>query len=192
MMKKLPRYDCIAAMIPTYTLEGDATTVIATNGSQQEISRLLRTVLLRLARSRSMDLVALKAKTALATEKSILQPLPLAPGLVLCPLKVRHPLVPGDTTTGYINFYSIIDVMKNHTAPYQSTVKLVGGTEIPIIWTVATVKQHLQQARLAISYTACDPEIPPDLSMHIYYVIKEFQRLLSSRHSSDQSFTPIP
>ena len=192
MMKKMPRYDCIAAMIPTYTLEGDITTVIATNGSQQEIRRLLRSALVRLARSRSIDLVALKEKTALATEKSILQPLPLAPGLVLCPMKVRHPLVRGDTTTGYINFYSIIDVIKNHTPPYRSTVRLVGGTEIPVIWTVATVKQHLQHARLAISYTAWDPEIPPNLSIHIYHLIKEFQQLLSSRHSPDQGFTPIP
>ncbi len=192
MMKKMPRYDCIAAMMPTYTLEGDITTVIATNGSQQEIRRLLRSALVRLARSRSIDLVALKAKAALATEKAIFQPLPLAPGLVLCPLKVRHPLVRGDTTTGYINFYSIIEVLKNHTPPYQSTVRLVGGTEIPVIWTVATVKQHLQQARLVISYTAWDPGIPPHLSMHIYHVIKEFQQLLSSRHPSDHSFTPIP
>lgn len=189
MFKQIPQYDCIAAMIPTYTPKGDSTTIITTNGNQEEINRCTHAVLLRLARSLSLDLVAL---SSLATEKSNFQPLPLASGLVLCPLKVRLPHVSGDLTTGYINLHSVIDVLKNHTKPYQSTIRLIGGTEIPILWTPTTVKQHLQQARLAISHTAYDPDIPPELSIHIYHLIKGLCRLASFPHSSDQNFVPIP
>lgn len=192
MLKQISQYHCIAAMMPTYTPEGDITTVIATNGSQQEIYRRISTVLIYLARTLSLDLVALKKKSSLATEKRILQPLPLAPGLVLVPLKVRHPQILGDITMGYINFHSVMGVSKNHTNPYQSTIKLTGGTEIPILWTPATVKQHLQQARLAISYTAYDPAIPPELSIHLYHTIKVLSQLASFRHSPDQNFVPIP
>ncbi|WP_378950713.1 hypothetical protein [Pelosinus sp. sgz500959] len=183
MFIQTSHYDSIAAMIPTYTPEGDITTVIATNGHQQKVKGRVRTVLNRLARSYSTDLVALKEKVTLATERSLLQPLPLAPGLVLFPLKLRLPRVSGDQTTGYINFHSVIDVVENHIPPYHSTIRLIGGTEIPVLWTTHTVKQHLQQARLAISYTAYDPEIPPDLSIHIYHAIKGLCRLASFRHS---------
>lgn len=191
MFKKLS-CDCIAALIPTYTPEGDSTILIRTDGSYQKIDRRVKTVLNHLARSLSIDLVSLKAKSALATEKSNFQPLPLAPGLVLCPVKLRQPLVPGDTTVGYINFHSVSSVTKHHTKPYQSTVRLMGGTDIPILWTTTTVKQRLQQARLALSHTAYDSEVPLELSIHLYHIIKAIYRMTSSRHPSDQNFVPIP
>lgn len=192
MFKQNSTYEHIAAIIPSYTAVGDTTIIIATNGNQRTNNNRIRTVIKRLARSRATDLMALKHQAACATEHRILQPLSLAPGLVLCPLKVRIPRIAGDTSIGYINLHAVTSVMASHNKPYQSTIKLTGGTELPILWTLATVKKHLQHARLAMSYTAPEPTMRPELTMiaqkqvEVMYDLLVFQSQLL-RHSPDQN-----
>ncbi|MDF2636758.1 MAG: hypothetical protein K0R78_3632 [Pelosinus sp.] len=163
MPKKLPIFNHIAAIIPLYTQAGDTTTIITTDGKSTSTTTSVRTVLRRLAHSRSTDLTALRHHTTLATGQSILQPLPIAPGLVLCPVKTRIPKVTGDTSTGYINYYAVTGVAENSISSYQSIVKLTGGTDIPVFWTCATVKKHLQSAKLAISHISQSTHSHPDL-----------------------------
>lgn len=163
MSEKIPTYNHIAAILPYYTTAGDTTTIITTDGKHTVTNTRIRTVLRRLAHSRSTDLIALRQHTAHTTGRSILQPLPIAPGLVLCPIKTRIPRVSGDTSTGYINFHAVTGVAENNLSTYQATVTLTGGTDIPVFWTCATVKKHLQSARLAISHTAQSPEFHPNL-----------------------------
>ena len=183
MFKKMSHYDHIAAIIPCYTAEGDTTAIISTNGSYNAINTRIRTVLSRLARSRAIGLIVLKQKAAQATDRSMLQPLSLAPGLVLCPLKLRLPRVAGDTTTGYINFHAVTDVTPSGSKPYQSTITLTGGTKLPVLWTPGTVKKHLQHARLALSCTAHDPEIPPEMTSLIHNLVKSICSLLIAKRS---------
>lgn len=163
MSEKMSNYNHIAAILPHYTTAGDTTTIITTDGKQTSTTTRIRTVLRRLAHNRSTDLTALRKHTTLATGRSILQPLPIAPGLVLCPVKTRIPRVAGDTSTGYINFHAVTGVAESNLSAYQATVKLAGGTDIPVFWTSATVKKHLQSARLAISHTAQSFESHPNL-----------------------------
>ena len=191
-------YDRIAAIIPSYTATGDTTTIIVTNGSQVVNNTRIRTVIIRLARSRATDLTALKHKAACATERTHLQPLSLAPGLVLCPLKVRIPRVAGDTSIGYINYHAITSVTANYNKPYQSTIKLTGGTDVPILWTPSTVKKHLQQAKLAMSYTAPDSAMRPELTLiaqkqvEVMYdlLVFQFQLLRESPHPDIMTILP--
>lgn len=196
MFKQNSNYDHIAAIIPSYTATGDITTIITINGNQQVHNTRVRTVLKSLARSRATDLTALKHTAACATEHVILQPLTLAPGLVLCPFKVRIPLVAGDTSIGYINFHTIISVTVNHNKPYQSTIKLIGGTDLPVLWTPVTVKKHLQSARLAMSYTAHGPAMRPELMLiaqkqvEVIYDLLMFQAQLL-RHSPGHDVVTI-
>jgi len=191
-------YERIAAIIPCYTATGDTTTIIATNGSQIANTSRIRTVIQRLARSRATDLTALKRKAACATEHAILQPLSLAPGLVLCPFKVRIPRVSGDTSIGYINFHAVTSITTNHNKPYQSTIKLIGGTELPALWTPNTVKKHLQLARLAMSYTAHDPAMRPELTLiaqkqvEVMYDLLLFQSQLLGRSPDPNVMTILP
>lgn len=198
MSESMSSYDRIAAIIPCYTATGDTTTIIATNGSQHANNTRIRTVLGRLARSRAIDLTALKRKAACATEHRIFQPLSLAPGLVLCPLKVRIPRVAGDTSIGYINFHAVTSVTVSHNKPYQSTIKLTGGTELPVLWTPGTVKKHLQHARLAISYTAPEPAMRPELTMiaqkqvEVMYDLLVFQSQLLRRSPDHDLMTILP
>ena len=187
MLKSSSTYDRIAAIIPSYTTEGDTTVIIATNGSQQTVHTRIRSVLQKLARSQATDLVALKRNATCITDHRHLQPLFLAPGLVLCPLKTRKPRVAGDTSIGYINFHAITSVTANHNKPFKSLITLMGGTELPVLWSLTTVKKYLKDARLAMSYTAPDPGMRPELTLiaqkqvEVMYDLLVFQALLLKR-----------
>lgn len=163
MSEKMPEYKQIAAIIPNYTGAGDTTTIFTTDGKQTCTNTRIRTVLRRLAHSQSIDLTALRQHTTQSTGRNILQPLPIAPGLVLCPVKIRIPRVTGDTSTGYINFHAVTGVAENNLSAYQATVSLTGGTDLPVYWTSRTVKKHLQSARLAISHTTPSFDSHPNL-----------------------------
>jgi len=153
MTIQLPPHDRIAAILPCYSATGDSTTVITTDGTSRTTGLRLKTIINRLARSRAADLTSLKKNSTYSTQRAILQPLPLTPGLVLCPVKVRTPRIPGDPSTGYINLHAVTGVAKNHNQPYRTTVNLAGGTAVPVLWSTATVNKHLQSARLAMNTT---------------------------------------
>lgn len=187
MLKNNSAFDQIAAIIPSYTATGDITLIIATDGSQQTKNTRIRTVLKQLARSRATDLVALKHKATSITGHSNLQPLCLAPGLVLCPIKVRNPRVAADTSIGYINFHAVISVIANHNKPFQATITLVGGTAIPVLWSPDTVKRYLKDGNLAMTYTTPDPGMRPELALiaqkqvEVLYDLLVFQAKLLKR-----------
>lgn len=153
----------IAAILPCYSATGDTTKIITTDGIIDTTDTRIRTVIRRLAISRATDLAALKKRASCATQSSILQPLPLTPGLVLCPIKVRTPRVAGDTSTGYINYYAVKSVEKDAKTPNQAIICLAGGIRLPVMWTIATVNKHLQNARLALTYT---PQYPATTGIH--------------------------
>ena len=185
MSAQIPNYQHIAAILPHYTSSGDITTIITMDGKQTSTNTRIRTVLRRLALSRAADLTALRKRTAKATGSAILQPLPLAPGLVLCPVKIRIPRITGDPSTGYVNFHAVTGVAENTTLSYQAIVKLTGGTDIPVLWTSGTVKKHLQSAKLAISYTAQSPESHPDLMPIAQKLVEIIYDLLVLKHKKE-------
>ncbi|MEG6585019.1 hypothetical protein [Dendrosporobacter sp. 1207_IL3150] len=153
MSNFLPPFEQIAAIVPQYSTQGHGTTIISTTGLSSNTQSSVKTIIKRLARSRSTDLTALKARSSGATQRAILQPLPLAPGLVLVPLKIRKPIVRGDISTGYVNIHAVKAVSINQKRPFRSTLSLSGGTELPVMWTASTVKKQLQCARLVMTQT---------------------------------------
>ncbi|WP_425058519.1 hypothetical protein SCACP_31760 [Sporomusa carbonis] len=149
MTQSLPAPARIAAIVPRYSACGDSTVIFSNDGNATILKSRIRAVIRRLAQCGAVDLAALKTKTRAATQRAILEPLPLAPGLILVPVKVRQPRVAGDVTTGYVNFHAVTTVCSNKNKPYQATVQLAGKTEIPVLWTAATVNRQLTLARLA-------------------------------------------
>ncbi len=154
MSNQYPAPESIAAIIPRYSPTGDQTAIITTGGHTTMTDSRIRTVLHHLARSRATDLVSLKQHSSCATQRAILQPLPLAPGLVLFPVKIRIPRIRGDTSTGYINFHAVTSVAEKLTDPYQAIINLIGGSTVPVLWKAATIRKHLQSARLAIAHAS--------------------------------------
>ncbi|HWR45803.1 hypothetical protein [Sporomusa sp.] len=151
MIQALPAYTRIAAIVPCYSARGDSTIIIADDGNTTTLDSRVHAIIRRLAKTRAVDLAALRARTRAVTERKNLEPLPLAPGLILVPVKVRQPRVAGDTTIGYVNFHAVTAVCVNKNKPYQATVTLSGKTELPVLWTPATVNHQLALARLAAS-----------------------------------------
>ncbi|EAX48925.1 hypothetical protein TcarDRAFT_2614 [Thermosinus carboxydivorans Nor1] len=152
-MHRYPPPDAIAAILPEYTTSGDRTVILTTDGAAHPTNARVRTVLVRLARSLAADLTALRQASARATGRDILQPLPLAPGLVLFPVKVRTPRVAKDTCTGYLNLRAVTAVRENKAGPFPATVALLGGASIPVLWTAKAVHKQLGYARLAAAYS---------------------------------------
>jgi len=198
MFNENSNYERIAAIIPSYTATGDTTTIIATNGSKEGNHTRIRTVLKHLARNRAIDLVALKGKAACVTNHRILQPLFLAPGLVLCPVKVRIPRVAGDPSIGYINLHAIIGVTANHSKPYQATIKLIGGTELPVLWSPSTVKKYLKDGKLVMSDTGHGTRMRPELAIiaqkqvEIMYDLMAFQAQLLRQSPNHDLINILP
>ena len=158
MTPSLPAHARIAAIVPCYSTSGDSTTVFSIDGSATILSARVRAVIQRLAKTRAIDLATLRSHIRKLTERTNLEPLPLAPGLVLVPVKVRRPRIAGDATTGYINFHAVDTICVSTKKPYQTIITLSGKTEIPVLWTTTTVNRQLALARLA-AHTA--PTIQP-------------------------------
>ena len=194
MSQPLPIHEEIAAIIPCYTVSGDNTMIITMKGDRQIINTRIRTVINRLARNYCTDLVALKQKAMCTTAHTLLQPLPITPGLVLCPIKLRTPRIPGDTSTGYINFHAVRTIISVQQQPYQSLIKLIGGTDLPSLWQASTVKKHLQDARLVLADTASSAEIPRELNLISQKITEAIYALLavkSLHHTPDQNLVTV-
>ena len=194
MNQQLPISDQIAAIIPRYTQTGDSTIIITTKGNEQTIPVRVHTIIKRLARNYSMDLIALKQKTMAITNHALLQPLPLAPGLVLCPIKLRIPRIPGDTTIGYINFHAALSITGAQNKPYQSIIKLAGGIDIPSLWQPSTIKMHLQDATLVLAHTAHSAQIPIEITLIGQKITEAIYALLSMQslhYASDHNLITV-
>lgn len=155
MLTYLSAPETITALIPEYTDTGDHT-VVYTAGGNTSTSFRTSTLIRQLARTLAVDLSVLKKQTALATQRAILQPLPICPSLTLVPVKVRLPRVPGDSSIGYVNSYGVtgLEACEPADSPVEPKclICLKGGERIPCFWTSPTVRKALQQARLLTSY----------------------------------------
>ncbi|WP_312562866.1 hypothetical protein [Anaerospora sp.] len=152
MYHPLPMDQEIAALVPCYTATGDSTQLFTTSGLTLTLPVRPRAVLNRITRRRATDLAALRHITSLKTQRSILQPLPLAPHLLLIPVKVRTPRVTGDTCTGYINYYTVVGAKPCQDPPVHTVLTLTGGHTIGTLWTPVTINRYLQLALLT-AYT---------------------------------------
>ncbi|BBB91676.1 MAG TPA: hypothetical protein PKA28_09085 [Methylomusa anaerophila] len=152
-------FERIAAIIPAYNTSGDSTIIISTDGKSTTLSARVPRVILRLARSRAIDLNELKNKVRALTQRTLLPPLPITPRLVLIPVKTRLPRIAGDATYGYINLHTVKEVYRSNNKPYHSLIKIAGQTEIPVLWSAASVNRQLALARLAAAESAGYPSL---------------------------------
>ena len=146
MGETLPEDGRIAALLPTYTSEGDATRLLLVTGEEVLLGVRRRRVLEVLAARHCQSLVLLRqwgghrvsGKNALA--------LAMAPELVLLPLRVRIPKVRGDATLGFINV-ALGDV-ELHPTEAGTELLLPSGQRLASLWQLTTVRRHLIAARL--------------------------------------------
>lgn len=140
--------DCetLAALLPTYTEQGDCVQFLYQNGSSEKVNHRLSTCLKRLARQYTIDIVALREAQQKQTVRRQQLPLPFSPHLVLIPLKIRKPRLPKDTTLGYINLFAVKEVLR--LGPSLTQLELLGNHETTVLWSKNTVLRYLKQAEL--------------------------------------------
>jgi hypothetical protein len=152
LLTKMPLAKDIAAVVPDYVGTEDYIMIITNTGEKIRYTTRMRTVLKHIAYELCIDLAAIKKHTAKATQQTLLHPLPLAPDILLVPVKVRIPCQTGQPSIGYVNFYSITTILDDNTRPpYRSSIQLCGRNTIPVIWTSTTIKKQLRYARLSVS-----------------------------------------
>ncbi|MBQ9377971.1 MAG: hypothetical protein IJU05_09255 [Schwartzia sp.] len=142
-IKELPPDDAIAALLPEYTPEGDATRVLCTDGSAFLYPRTLRATLRAVARRRCKDLSLLRRWAARYTHRTLNNPIAASADLVLAPVKARTPRIPGDETMAAVNVAA-------HPAPRadaRAVIRLAGGAALASLWSAETTLAHLAAAR---------------------------------------------
>ena len=138
----------IAGIIPSYTQQGDQTLLYKTDGSCMVLPMHPEMVVRQLAERRQESLYLLRRWAGKCTGSKLWEPLGISWELVLVPLKMRKPRVPGDTATGYVSFSWIEEVEKSGD---YSCLRLKNQQKLPVLWTWKTVVQHLQNAFLVQS-----------------------------------------
>ena len=155
---ELPPDDAIAALLPEYTPEGDATRVLCTDGSAFLYPRTIRATLRTVARRRCKDLSLLRRWAAGYTHRTLNNPIAASADLVLAPVKTRTPRIPGDETMAAVNVAA-------HPAPRlaaeeeaggrsrrgartgDAVIRLAGGASLASLWSEKTTLAHLAAAR---------------------------------------------
>jgi hypothetical protein len=173
----------LAAILPCYGPNGDSATILTATGTFTNSPIGIRAALHRLARERAIDLAALKRQTEQATGQRILHILPLADDLVLVPVKIRTPQVNRDNCTGYVNACCVATVRGTSAHPYKSLIVLKSGTEIPTLWTPATIEKYLRAARLLAgkqAYTG-PTNVQPEIVAISRKLVEVFQDILALR-----------
>ncbi|MCX7781217.1 MAG: hypothetical protein N2491_09960 [Negativicutes bacterium] len=179
----LPSAETIAAILPQYTTAGDSTLIIAADGKATTSPVRVKAILNRLARRHAVDLISLRRLSARATGRSLRQPLPLAPGLVLIPFKVRKPRIARDSCTGYINLHAVKTAAEDANCREQTVITLLSGREIPVLWNEKTVARCLREARLAASAAPHPASGAASLHAAFYKLLEVFHEILALKQS---------
>jgi hypothetical protein len=164
-MFQMPLANDIAAVLPYYANTQDGTIIITNDEQKICCPHRLRTVLKQIAYELCLDLGTIKKHAAKATGQAILHPLPLGQDVLLVPIKVRIPPWTGQPSIGYVNLYRITAVFDSKAVPYRATIELCGKIELPVIWTSATIKKQLRNARLSLTELPSYPTAPRNLQM---------------------------
>lgn len=151
MQKYLNNPGAVAAIFPVYKENGDETMVIYQDGSHDTVPLKVRTVINRLAKLYSLDLLQLKKKTEGITQRSLYNPIVMSPSVILVPVKTRKPRVTGDSTLSYINLPTVKKISPSTVPDCRSQIKLTDNYAAECLWTPATVRKRFKEAELLSS-----------------------------------------
>lgn len=151
----------IAALIPIYTGNGDATRLIMMNGEEQLLPYTLRSVMKKIAHRSCKDIVLMREWSAKCTSRSLNNPLPVNALLVLTPFKARLPLVEGDEVMGCVNPLAVKHIEKHKIKPLpaayagqkrpkqqKSEIIMKSGQKIASYWSAKILADHIKDGEL--------------------------------------------
>ncbi|MGZ4031712.1 MAG: hypothetical protein ACXVP5_09125 [Tumebacillaceae bacterium] len=138
----------LAMLLPVYVEGGgDMTKVVLRAGTSWLDPRPVPAVLRQIARYFGVDLTAVRERYGDILGRKLHVPIPLAPQLVLMPLKMRTPRIQKDGTTGYI----ATDVVQRVIPDVESTrckLEVEGNGRVECLQSSEFAKQQLRNARI--------------------------------------------
>ncbi len=144
MIQDIPQDREIAALLPEYTPEGDATRILLTDGTERLYPRTLRATLRTIACRRCQDIALLRRWAGRYTHRTINNPIAASADLVLAPVKTRLPRVAGDAAMAHVN---VAALRASAPAGTRSVIALAGGASVPALWSEKTTRAHLAAAQ---------------------------------------------
>lgn len=153
MIYTLDNISTLSAIIPTYTTTGDCSILYFANNTESLQNIRIKAVLNRLIKDYAFDLKTIKRVSRQNTNSYLLTPLPLAPNLILMPIKIRTPRIRGDTSLGYINAAQNITILAGRLKDHNSLIVLPSGVYLDCLWQVNTLLRRLQIAKSLAMYT---------------------------------------
>ena len=141
---KLPTTENIVAIMPFYSTEGDMTAIYLATGEILKTKRRIKTLLQQLATRHKTTLPILRNISAQITNLRIMMPLAFSWEFILLPLQVRHPLIAGDNTLGYINLKYLHHLEDNEET---TCLHLTTGQKFQTLWKKETTEKHISQAK---------------------------------------------
>ena len=136
MEKNLPKDAEIAALLLAYTCEGDVTRILLTNGTELVYRRTMRSTLQSLARRRCKDVTLLRRWARRYTHRTL-----------------AHVNVAAVARSTFRRKADDADRVKRKRrmsvdgAEKPAIIALVGGSELPVLWSEKTTLAHIREAR---------------------------------------------
>jgi hypothetical protein len=134
----------IAAVVPKYQQgSGNVVEIITSDGLAASYPHTVQWALRHIAQYYGIDLEAIKAHYAKMLNIKHNLPIPMAVDAIFMPVKVRKPVVDGDTASGFVNILQINDVCQDDEGVY---IKFRSGQRLRVLQSVNTVRNHLRDA----------------------------------------------
>ena len=141
----------LLAVVPVYD-NGDRSAVITLKGRHQE-GRTVLSLVKSMAAAYSLDLTALRSRSAELLRVKHHISLALNENLVLLPVKVRTAAEPGEMTIGYVNLGQVESVLEPPEGEGQALSRVVfkSGFELPTINTADKIKKRMEHGKTVLT-----------------------------------------
>lgn len=131
-------------IIPEYIdLYGDCCIVCDSDSETIHYKRMYP-VIKELFRQKYIDLVAVKHTSNLMLDQKNLIPLIYSNNEIMIPIKVRKAIIHNDPNYGYVNYFSIKEILDNHT------IILNNNKELYFMDNIRTIKKRIKMAKQVI------------------------------------------
>lgn len=145
------KYD-IRAFIPIYFKDsGEMTKVITAEGEKHVMPITIRTFRSNLCRFYSIDYCSFRRKYGQIIGSTNCVPLAISSNKVFLQLKVRTPMFRNDSAMAYVDLYSI-ERLEKQKDKKGTDVILKDGYKLEILYSLATVKKHMNNANLVLEH----------------------------------------
>jgi len=126
---------------------GEATEIAFADKSIKIEYKTIKTVLKKVFLDACVDKAAVKLKASEITGKKNLVPLYVNSSLLLVPLKMRKPLVQGDVSYGYVNYFVVDKIGKDNS---EYTIRFFNGMTVPILGSGASIRRACGDAAMLL------------------------------------------